>query len=121
MQIQRINNSTNFKGLDIENVSVLDREFFVRGNYKELSRLGNDYDIRLTSFESKKTGLAYINVIVKPLKKGMSFFKQLFRPEGESNFKLSFNTEEARAGIISSVKDAIKDLHSKVNHIGKKL
>ena len=109
-------NRQNFKSLNYTNVSTLDRTF-IKNNFSELKKLGERYDIRLTSSYSNIPGFNAIDIDIKPLKKGMSFIKSLFRPTGYSSFitETSENLLKTKDEFMQAVKEAVYDLNCKVN------
>jgi len=109
-------NSLSFKGLDFRYVSEKDRQIFIRKNYSELRELGKKYDIRLVSVYDSNPNFEAIDIEVRPLKDGLSFFKKLFRPTGRSTLKTGYvSFDEQAPSITNYVKDAIADLGRKLH------
>ena len=109
--------SPAFKGLDFTNVTVFDRENYVKKDLKILKELGTLYDIRLTSTYSDVPDFSAIDIDVKPLKEGLNFFERLFCPTGRATFKTGYVhiDEPLKPSITGSVNIAIKDLVKKIH------
>ena len=114
--MSNINGAISFKGLNYDNVTIYDREFFIKKDIKKLEELGKNYDIRLTSTYSDIPDFSAIDIDVKPLKDGLSFFKRLFRPIGKATFKTSNNylDESQKPSIVNSIEEAIANLGKKM-------
>ena len=109
-------NQQSFKRLNITNVSTWDRPF-IKSDYRELKKLGEQYDIRLTSCYANDLSFDAIDIDIRPLKKGMNFIKSLFRPIGNSCFitETSENILKSKEEFMQAVHEAIADLKNKVN------
>ncbi len=118
MNIAPVQQSQSFKAVDYSCVSVMDRENFVKDNLKRLNLLGKYYDIRLTSLYCNQPDVAILDIDVKPLKKGLGFFKSLFRPTGNSTFfagyKLLHDKLKIKEEFLGKVHEAIADLGHQV-------
>lgn len=114
----KISDSLSFKGLDYQKVSNRDRWLFIRKDYSELRNLGKKYDIKLTTVNNLLDPCkSYIDIEVKPLKEGLSFFKRLFRPSGSSKLITGYVAidEQTIPSIARYVKYAINDLSKKLH------
>lgn len=118
MNIAPVKSSQNFKALDFSCVSVDDREGIVKDNLKRLKLLAKHYDIRLTSLYCNQPDVAILDIDVKPLKKGLGFFKSLFRPIGNSTFyagyKVLHDKLKIKEEFLGKVYEAIADLGHQV-------
>ena len=116
MEIKRINNTQSFKALNFNNVTVFDRQY-VKKDFKELMKLGEKYNIRLTSVYSDVPDFSAIDIDVKPLKKdNLKFWQKILTPTGRSSFKTGYVyiDEPLKPSILDSVNEAIKNLCSKL-------
>lgn len=117
MQIQNINAAQSFKGLNYDDVSLRDKQLYIKGNLKGLNRLGQKCDIRLISCYSDVQGFSAIDIEVKPLKDGLSFFKRLFRPKVTSSFNTGYvhisDKLKTKEDFLKAVDDAVFQLSKK--------
>jgi hypothetical protein len=114
MNIAPVKQSQSFKAVDYSCVSVVDRDNFVRDNLKRLNLLGKNYDITLTSLYCNQPDVSIVDIDVRPLKKGLGFFKRLFRPTGKSTFFAGYNVLPDKLKIkeefMGKIHEAIADL-----------
>ncbi len=119
MEIKRINRNQSFKALNFNNVTVFDRQY-IKNDFKELKKLGEKYNIRLTSVYSDVPDFSAIDIDVKPLNKdNLKFLQKIFPPTGRSTFKTGYIyiDETLKPSILDSVNDAIKNLCRKIGNI----
>ena len=118
MYIQNIGTRQGFKGLNYDNVSTEDRKLFIKGNLQGLNRLGQKCDIRLTSTYSDVPDFSAIDIEVKPLKEGLSFFKKLFLPKVTSSFNTGYvhisDKLKTKEEFLKAVDDAVFQLGKKI-------
>ena len=114
MKINLIEN-TDFKSLHFSKVNKPDMRF-VTDELVELAKMGRNYDIWLKSGLSDNGGFGprykVIEVLVKPLKENLSFFKKIFRPKAKSLFYTDFAPYPEADGeyLCDMVKKAIEQL-----------
>ncbi|MBP3847500.1 hypothetical protein J6I39_07090 [bacterium] len=119
MEVKRINRNQSFKALNFNNVNVFDRQY-IKNDFKELKKLGEKYNIRLTSVYSDVPDFSAIDIDVKPLNKdNLKFRQKIFPPTGRSTFKTGYIyiDETLKPSILDSVNDAIKNLCRKIGNI----
>ena len=118
MNIAQVNASQSFKGLNFENVSTLDREHFIKSNFKILKQLGKKYDINLTSCYEGIPGFSSIDIEVKPAYKAGGFITKFFRPTGRSQFYVEYTSHDKPVNttqdFMKSIDEAISDLKNKL-------
>ena len=107
MQVQKINNSQPFLGLNIHNVAISDRHI-IHNDWKKLLELGEKYDITLTSTYADVPGFSAIDIDVRPLKDGLNFLQSLIRNTGRSTYQ-----EQENKTFMQAVHDAIDSLNKK--------
>ena len=114
MEVNRIDSAQSFKGLNITKVAHKHRGF-VRADLGELKKLGEQYDIKMKSCFNEEEYYDGIRIIVKPLKKNLSFLQRLKRPKGESIFYTESRMSEYRKNttVIGQTKEAIDNLRKK--------
>lgn len=114
MQNLQINDSLSFRGFNYHKVSGVDRNI-IRKDFKQLRQLGKEYDIILTSVPSDVHDFTSIDIVVRPLKENLGFFKRIFCPTGKSNFKVDHYSDGAvEDSIVYDVEVAIEDLKNKL-------
>lgn len=111
--------SQNFKALNINEVCAFDSKHVIRNSFKELKKLGEQYDISLISCYADSPEYLAIDVDVRPLRKGMGFIKSLFRPIGRSTFMAKYsdinNLDNHNDVFLKTVHNAIADLQRKIS------
>ncbi len=116
MEIKRIDNNQSFKALNFSNVTAFDRKYLKKDFYA-LMKLGEKYNIRLTSTYSDIPDFSAIDIDVRPLKKdNLKFWQKIFPPTGRSSFKTGYTyiDDPLKPSILNSVNEAIKNLCSKL-------
>ena len=116
MRLNEVNSAQSFKGLNFYNVSAHDGKNYIKKNFSKLKELGKKYDIRFTSCYANLPNFSAIDIDVRPLKKGMSFFKSLFRPTGRSTFysgEIRDDVIVQKDNFMELVDEAIADLARK--------
>jgi len=119
MNIASVNSSQVFKGLDYTHVSTIDREKFIKSNYKKLNKMGEQYDISITSCYSSVPELSAIDIEVRPLRQGLNFIQRLLRPTGRSSFETDLT--EFTAGQKPAAEEFITCVEEAIVDLGKKL
>lgn len=119
MKIRQINQSQhlqNFKALNYNSAFGLERSY-INKNLKELTALGEKYDITLTSAYFNKYGISMLDIDVRPLKNGYNILTRLFRPIGRSKYI----TEEGLKGTLGTKENFMEAVHDAINELNKKL
>ena len=106
MEVNNIGYKNSFKGLKIKNLAQ-NHTKFVTPNMEALKNLGEKYDIFLQSSIDNDAKYSGIEIIVKPLRKNLSFFNKFFRPEGYSFLYTEFPYGQ---NLLTQTKKAIEDL-----------
>ena len=118
MNIASVKSSNNFKGVNYEYLSTVDRERCIRGNMQWLNAIGKNYDLRFVSLYVPDPNATVVDIDVRPLKKGLNFFQKLFRPMGRSCFESGYiskvsNKLHIKEGFKNAVLEAVADLDRK--------
>ena len=114
MQITPINNSHNFKGLNVSKVCSMDLKK-IESALPKLEELGKKYEIRMISCYEGAHDVESIDVVVTPLKNTLNLWTKLFGPKGRTTYFMNKNNQKS---LIENVNEAIKNLESK-NKLGK--
>jgi len=109
MNVGKIDNTQSFQGIDFRSVCKFDKTF-IKKDLEKLHKLGEKYDIKLTSIYTNTLDFRVMDVDVKPLNKNLSFWEKFFPPIGRSTFHTNENS------IIESVQNAIEDLALKIKN-----
>jgi hypothetical protein len=108
MRISQINDSQRFNGFNMNNVMNTDREI-IKKDFKVLEALGKKYDITLISTYGDVPGFSAIEIIVRPLKDGLSLFRRLFRPSASTTYQAGISNKT----FLQTVDEAIEKLNKK--------
>lgn len=112
MNIEKVNLAPSFGSLNIKKVAHQHRPF-VRANLGELKDLGEQYDIVMKSVINSPSKCEGIEIIVKNLRKNLSFFSKFNRPAGYSYFYTEPHYNVKPTSVLEQTKNALENLRKK--------
>ena len=111
MNIEKVGSAPSFGSLNIKKVAST-HQHFINENASELMKLGEKYDIVMKSSIGSDLRCDGIDIVVKDLRKNLSFFQKLNRPKGQSYFltERHYDTSAEPPTFMEQIKNAIENL-----------